>query len=108
MPNKECPGLKPPETDLCVEKPSCSGDSQVLADSVSLILSHEKENLILIVQVNIVGETLQSIDGPEMLPLIAGDQSEKEASYNHHLIEKPLKSSSSLNTQAFITSLKSL
>ena len=107
MPNKECPGLKPPETDLCVEKPSCSGDSQVLADSVSLILSHEKENLILIVQVNIVGETLQSIDGPEMLPLIA-DQSEKEASYNHHLIEKPLKSSSSLNTQAFITSLKSL
>ena len=44
MPNKECPGLKPPETDLCVEKPSCSGDSQVLADSVSLILSHEKEN----------------------------------------------------------------
>ena len=30
--------LKPPETDLCVEKPSCSGDSHVLADSVSLIL----------------------------------------------------------------------
>ena len=37
LPDKECPGLKPPETDLCVEKPSCSGtaSSQVLADSVS-------------------------------------------------------------------------
>ena len=46
--------------------------------------------MILIVQVSIVGETLHSIDGPEMLPLIADDQSEKEASIaiaNHHFIE---------------------
>ena len=73
--------------------------------SVSYCLMRRRT--ILIVQVNIVGETLQSMDGPEMLPLIA-DQSEKEASYNHHLIEKPVNSSSSLNTQAFITSLKNL
>ena len=40
-PDQECPGLKPPETDLCIEKPSCSGnDSHVLADSVSLIFIH--------------------------------------------------------------------
>ena len=48
--------------------------------------------MILIVQVSIVGETLHSIDGPEMLPLIADGQSEKEASIviaiaNHHFIE---------------------
>ena len=44
LPDKECPGLKPPETDLCVEKPSCSGDSHVLADSVSLILTHDDDD----------------------------------------------------------------
>ena len=42
--------------------------------------------VMLIVKVNIVGDTLQSIDEPEMLPLIA-DQSESQASSYYHFIK---------------------
>ena len=53
LPDPECPGLKPPETEVCVEQPSC-GAEQVLADTVS-----------------IVRETLRGEqEGPELLPLL--------------------------------------
>ena len=98
---QECPGLKPPETDLCVERHSCSGGEHVLADQVAGVLAMTMMITILtiltilmiltilrivlsmmlmttlIAQVNIVGETLQGLSGPEMLPLLA-EQSEKE------------------------------
>ena len=53
LPDPECPGLKPLETEVCVEQPSC-GAEQVLADTVS-----------------IVRETLRGEqEGPELLPLL--------------------------------------
>ena len=87
--------MKPPETDLCVERHSCSGGEHVLADQVAGVLAMTMMITILtiltilrivlsmmlmttlIAQVNIVGETLQGLSGPEMLPLLA-EQSEKE------------------------------
>ena len=91
---QECPGLKPPETDLCVERHSCSGGEHVLADQVAGMLAMMVTTILtilriltivrsmmltttLMAQVNIVGETLQGLNGPEMLPLLA-EQSEKE------------------------------
>ena len=60
LPDKECPGLKPAETEICVERPMC-GPSQILSDNtVSGVLSLEK--------------------GPESLPLTVKDQ--EEVSYN--------------------------
>jgi len=61
LPDRECPGLKPPETEICVDKPSC-GPDQILSDNV-----------------NIVSETLPIVNGPEILPLIS--EEEKEPAY---------------------------
>ena len=51
LPDKECPGITPPETQICVEQPSCGVD-QIQSDNV-----------------NILSETLPSINGPEILAL---------------------------------------
>ena len=59
LPDRECPGLKPPETEICVDRPSC-GAEQVLADTVSIV----RDTLVR-------GEQL----GPEILPLM--DSQEK-------------------------------
>ena len=58
LPDRECPGLKPPETEICVDKPSC-GPDQILSDNV-----------------NIVSETLPIVNGPEILPLISEEEKE--------------------------------
>jgi hypothetical protein len=64
LPDKECPGLKPPGTEICVERPSCGSGWDVLADTVS-----------------IVQDTLRrGGDGPEILPLLA-EEAEKEPTY---------------------------
>ena len=36
LPDKECPGLKPAETELCVTRPSCDGAAtqEMMADQV--------------------------------------------------------------------------
>ena len=36
LPDKECPGLKPAETELCVTRPSCegAGTREMMADQV--------------------------------------------------------------------------
>ena len=60
LPDPECPGLKPPETEICVERPSC-GEEQMLADTVSIVRD------------TLRGEQL----GPEILPLMDHGQ-EKE------------------------------
>ena len=59
LPDKECPGVKPPETEICVENPSCTvlGPRQILADHV-----------------NILRETLPILNEPETLALYAGDE----------------------------------
>ena len=37
LPDKECPGLKPAETELCVTRPSCEGATQeMMADQVQI------------------------------------------------------------------------
>ena len=38
LPDKECPGLKPAETELCVTRPSCEGATQeMMADQVQIM-----------------------------------------------------------------------
>ena len=61
LPDKECPGIKHPETQICVEQPSCGAD-QIQSDNV-----------------NILSETLPSINGPEILALTSEES--KEPSY---------------------------
>ena len=41
LPDKECPGVKPAETELCVERPHCSslGGEEIMADQQGEILS---------------------------------------------------------------------
>ena len=58
LPDKECPGVKPPETEICVENPSCAvmGPEQILSDHV-----------------NILQETLPIVNEPETLPLLRQD-----------------------------------
>ena len=51
--------MKPPETEVCVDKPSC-GDHQILADNV-----------------NIVSSTLPGQEAPEILPLLSDGEKER-------------------------------
>ena len=62
LPDKECPGVKPPETEICVDTPSCSGSQQIMSDH----------------QVNIVKETLPIVNEPELLALLAGDEARSD------------------------------
>ena len=63
LPDKECPGVKPAETEICVETPSCESpdQDQVMAD-----------------QITILSETLPSLNEPETLPLLVGDEAREE------------------------------
>ena len=64
LPDKECPGVKPPETEICVDTPSCSGSG-----SMQIMSDH---------QVNIVKETLPIVNEPELLALLAGDEARSD------------------------------
>ena len=67
LPDKECPGVKPAETEICVETPSCEspGREQIMSD-----------------ELNVLSETLPSVNEPETLPLLLGDAAiEEEPSY---------------------------
>ena len=62
LPDKECPGVKPAETEICVEAPSCQAPGgQVMADRLSVL-----------------SQTLPSLNEPETLPLLLGDSSSEE------------------------------
>ena len=77
LPDKECPGLKPAETELCVETPHCSspGGEEIMADQRSEILSQTLPALspappeTLPLQPNLLGETEP---GPSYVWKIAG------------------------------------
>ena len=61
LPDKECPGVKPAETELCVETPHCSspGGAEMMADQRSQILRQTLPGL--------------SPAPPETLPLLPGE-----------------------------------
>ena len=69
LPDKECPGLKPAETELCVETPHCSspGREEILADQQSEVLSQVLPGL--------------SLAPPETLPLLLGETDQAESGY---------------------------
>ena len=56
LPDKECPGVKPAETEICVEVASCSGSGE-----------HEQ---ILSDHVNIREETLAIVNAPETMAVL--------------------------------------
>ena len=63
LPDKECPGLKPAETELCVERPHCSSLDQgeeIMADQED----HQGH------QGEVLSEVLPGLSQPATLPLL--------------------------------------
>ena len=59
LPDRECPGLKPPETEICVDRLQC-GPHGIMADTVGMVLPVD--------------------NAPESLPLTIAD--ERQVSYS--------------------------